>query len=76
MDLRYIIVAMVVYSSHGFSLYWYAAMSWLHLSTSQKYCHIADAYSMTLSDQADSYLKVTTCSLKALTYHIPLSLVI
>ena len=31
---------------------------------------------MTLSDQADSYLEVITCSLKALAYHIPLSLMI
>ena len=31
---------------------------------------------MTLSDQADSYLEVTTCSLKALAYHIPLSLML
>ena len=31
---------------------------------------------MTLSDQADSYLEVTTCSLKALTHHIPLSLML
>ena len=28
---------------------------------------------MTLSDQVDSYLEVTNCSLKALTYRIPLS---
>ena len=74
MDLHCILVAMVVYSSHGFSLYWSVAMSWLHLSMSQKYWCIAYAYSTTLSDQADSHLEVTTCSLKALSYRIPLSL--
>ena len=31
---------------------------------------------MTLSDQADSYLEVITCSLKSLTYRIPLSLIL
>ena len=31
---------------------------------------------MTLFDQADSYLKVITCSLKALDYRIPLSLML
>ena len=31
---------------------------------------------MTLSDQVDSYLEVTTCSLKALAYCIPLSLML
>ena len=76
MDLRCILVAMVVYSSHGSSLYWSAAMSWLHLSMSQKYLCIADSYSMTLSDQADSHLEVTTCSLKALAYRIHLSLML
>ena len=76
MYVCYILVAMVVYSSHGSALYWFAAMSWLHLSMSQKYWCIVDAYSMTLSDQANSYLKVTTCSLKSLAYHIPISLII
>ena len=31
---------------------------------------------MTLSNQADSYLEVKTCSVKALAYHIPLSLML
>ena len=51
-------------------------MSWLHLFMSQKYWCIVDVYSMTLSDQADSYLEVTTCSLKYLSYRIPLSLML
>ena len=38
-----------------------------------KYWCIADACSMTPSDQVGSYLKVITCSIKALTYHIPLA---
>ena len=76
MDLHCILVAMVVYSSHGSSLYCSTSMSWLHLSMSQNYLCTTDAYSTTLSDQVDSYLEVTTCSLKALTYHIPLSLMV
>ena len=35
MDLRCILVAMLVYSSHGSALYWSAAMSWLLVSMSQ-----------------------------------------
>ena len=76
MDLRCILVAMVVYSSHGSTLYWSIAMSWLQLYMSQKYWCIVDAYSETFSDQADSHLEVTTCSLKALAYRIPLSLML
>ena len=76
MDLCCILVAMVVYSSHRSSLYCSASMSWLHLSMSQKYWCIVDAYSMTLFDHVDSYLEVTTCSLKSLTYCIPLSIML
>ena len=35
MDLRYILVATLVYSSHGSALYWSATMSWLLVSMSQ-----------------------------------------
>ena len=35
MDLRCILVAMFVYSSHGSSLYWFVAMMRLHLLMSQ-----------------------------------------
>ena len=76
MDLHYILVVMVVYSSPGFALYWSAAMSWLHLSMNQKYWCIADAYLTTFSDQANPHLEVTTCSLKSLAYHIPISLML
>ena len=76
MDLHCILVAMLVYSSHGSALYWSATMSSLHLYMSQKYLCTTDAYSMTLSGQADPHLEVTTCSLKALAYHIPLSLML
>ena len=35
MDLCYILVAMLVYSSHGYALYWSVAVSWLLASMSQ-----------------------------------------
>ena len=55
MDLRCILVAMLVYLSHGSTLYWSAAMSWIHLSVSQKYWCTTDSYLMTFSDQADIF---------------------
>ena len=76
MDLCCILVAMPIYSSQGSALYWSAAMSWLHLSMIQNYCCTTDAYSMTLSDQADPHLEVTTFSLKSLAHRIPLSLML
>ena len=35
MDICYILVAMLVYSSHGSTLYWSVAMIWLLVSMSQ-----------------------------------------
>ena len=75
-------------SSHGSTLYSSShvcsSLSWIFLvlvcshdevtfTHESKYWCIADAYSMTLSDQARSDLKVITCSIKALTYLIPLA---
>ena len=73
MDLRCILVAMFVDFSHGSALYWSIAMVKTYLLMSQKYWYIADAWLMLISDQAYSCLKVITCSIKALAYHIPLA---
>ena len=73
MDLRCILVAMFVYSSHGYALYWSAAMMRLHLLMSQSIDVLQMSHSMTLSDRAGSYLKLITCSIKSLTYRIPLA---
>ena len=73
MHLRFILVAMFVYLSHGSSLYWYAAMMKTHLLMSQKYWCIADALLMLIPDQADSWLVVITFSIKYLVYRIPLA---
>ena len=73
MDLCCILVAMFVYLSHGFSLYWSAAMMNTYLPVIQKYWCIADSWLMMIPDQANSCLEVITFSFKYLAYHIPLA---
>ena len=72
MDLRCILVAMSIYLSHGYALYWSTAMMKTHLLMSQNYWCIAYSWLM-ISDQADSCLKVITWSFKSLAYRIPLA---
>ena len=73
MDLHCLLVAMVVYSSHGSTLYWSASMRRLHWFMS----YSIDVLQMPVRWYAPIKLaltlKVITYSIKALTYRIPLA---
>ena len=73
MDLCYILVIVVVYSSHGSVLYCSIAIMRLYLFIIQSIDVLQMPVTKTLSDQAGSYLEVITCSVKYLAYHIPLA---
>ena len=76
MDLRCILVAMLVYSTHGSSLYWTAAMILVTCVYESTYWCTTDAYLKTCSNRADIFILWRRLVLKALVYHITLRLML
>ena len=75
-DLRCILVAMLVYSSHGSSLYWSAAMSLVTCVYESTYLCTKDAYLTTCSDRANIFISWQRLILKALVDRIPLRIML
>ena len=76
MDLRYILVAMLVYSTHGSDLYWSVAMSLVTYVYETTYWCTTDSYLTACSDRANIFISWRRLVLKALVYHITLRLML
>ena len=76
MDLRCILVAMIVYSTQGFSLYWSASMSLVTCVYESTYWCTTDAYLTVCSDRANIFISWKRLVLKALVYHVTLRLML
>ena len=76
MDLRCIIVAMLVYSTHESALYWSAAMSLVTCVYESTYWYTTYAYLTAYSDQVDIFISWRRLVLKALVYRITLRLML
>ena len=76
MDLRCILVPIIVYSTHIFSLYQSATMNLVTCVYESIYWCTIDAYLTTFSDRADIFISWRWLVLKALVYRIPLRLML
>ena len=76
MDLRCIIVAMLVYSTHGSTLYWSAAMILVTYVYESTYWCTTDAYLTACSDRSNIFISWQRIVPKALVYHITLRLML
>ena len=76
MDLRCILVAMLVYSTHGSDLYWFVAMTLVTCVYDSTYWCTTDSYLTTCSDRADIFISWRRLVLKALVYRITLRLML
>ena len=76
MDLCCILIAMIIYSFHGSTLYWSAAMSLVTCVYESTYWCTTDAYLTAYSDRADIFISWRWLVLKALVYHITLRLML
>ena len=76
MDLHCILVAMLVYSSHGSALYWYAAMSLVTCVYESTYWCTINSYLNACSDRANIFFSWQRLVLKPLIYHITLRLML
>ena len=72
MDVRCILVAMLVYSSHGSALYWFAAMSLVTCVYESKYWFIIDAYLTNCSDRANIFISWRWLVLSMLSFIVSL----
>ena len=76
MDLRCILVAMLVYSTHGSALYWFATMSLVTCVYGSTYWCTTDAYLTAYSDRANIFISWWRLVLKALVYRLTLRIML
>ena len=74
MDLHYILVSMIVCTSHGSTLYWSKAMMSLIRTWIKVLVQCRIILFVEYLQSMNSFIKVITCSYKSFTYPIPIAL--